>query len=250
MRPMPRFLLPLLVLLLIATPLLARTILYEGPAKEIANRYGLHRDAVLANDGTTDWSDVERLDFTFNGNRQWSWEPKAGRVTLTRKNGEAVEIPLIPESMMMRDGISPTDGMLQAHRQFINDTYWLLFPFQLVWSNPTVTEQDGQDFTLPTGNGGAGRKVVVQFPDEGGYTPGDRYDLYLSADGIIREWAFFRGGEGEGNPVTWEGYVTLGPLLISTLHRNPANPDFSLTFTDLSVQLVGEDEPRRPEPVR
>jgi hypothetical protein len=49
---------------------------------------------------------------------------------------------------------------------------------------------------LPLGKGTA-EKVVVKYPSEGGYTPGDTWDLYIGSDKRVQEFAYHRGGAGQ-----------------------------------------------------
>ncbi|MEM6855538.1 MAG: hypothetical protein AAF593_14120 [Planctomycetota bacterium] len=125
------------------------------------------------------------------------------------------------------------------HSQFINDSYWLLFPFQLVWSDPTVTDAGMQP--LPLG-GGEGQKLICQWPAEGGYTPGDAYDLYLGEDGLIQQWVFRRGGQENGRAHTWEDHQQLGPIIVSLDHHGPPpgneGSGFRLWFTDVKATLT------------
>jgi hypothetical protein len=48
---------------------------------------------------------------------------------------------------------------------------------------------------LPLGNGSAER-VVVKYPSEGGYAPGDTWELYVGADHRIEELIYHGGGPG------------------------------------------------------
>ena len=57
---------------------------------------------------------------------------------------------------------------------FVNDQYWLIFPLLVVWDsggNGANVEDTGMH-KLPLGKGSA-RRVVVKYPSEGGYSPGD-----------------------------------------------------------------------------
>lgn len=215
----------LTVLLLAVLPCLALaqtdTAHDAGLAHTIAERYGF-----------AEWGEVESLEFTFNVKlpdrevaRAWTWDVAEQAVT-RRSPGEPVTIDL------RADPAAWGKAETQVHKQFINDSYWLLFPFQLVWSDPAVT--DAGPAPLPVGSGEA-RKVVTQWPAEGGYTPGDAYDLFLDGDGMIRAWTFRRDGGEKGRSVTFEGYEQVGPLLLSLDHRGDGG--FRLFFTDVELTL-------------
>ncbi len=208
----------------------------QTPALRIANAYGF-----------AGWEQVSRIEFTFNVKvpgreepvvRRWSWSPKAGEVTRHVEGGEVIELLLVPGTSNLRVGFDLNEAAIDAHKAFINDHYWLLFPFQLVWSNPTITEHGERP--LPMGDGVA-QKVTVQYGDAGGYTPGDAYDLYLGPDDRIVQWVYRRGGVSaeEGRPATWEGNTAFGPLTIATEHRGPELPGggFRLWFSDVRVQV-------------
>lgn len=200
----------------------------ERPAphagQRIANAYGFEH-----------WDEIVEIKYTFNVKtperetaRSWTWRPKddvvtleeAGKPTITFKRSELDE--------------NTSEEVITADKRFINDSYWFLFPYQLVWSNPTITDQG--EAPLPIGEG-VGRKLVVQYGDAGGYTPGDAYDLYLGGDGLITHWVFRRGGGEKGNPMTWEANQTLGPIKVCTDHHN-ADKSFRLWFDGLGVTTV------------
>ncbi|MEM6458158.1 MAG: hypothetical protein AAF710_02070 [Planctomycetota bacterium] len=203
------------------------------PERMLAERYGF-----------AGWGEIESIRYTFNVElpgrdapivRGWQWQTKTGDIErVTRRAENDLEVVLFnlerPEVGEVRE----------AHQQFINDSYWLLFPFQLVWSNPKVTEAGIEP--LPIGEG-TGRKLIAQWPAEGGYTPGDAYDLYLGDDGLIREWVFRRGGaEDGGRAATWEDHRRLGPIVVSLEHHGPppgsGESGFRLWFTGVEATLT------------
>ncbi|MEM9752069.1 MAG: hypothetical protein AAF916_01650 [Planctomycetota bacterium] len=195
-----------------------------SPAAELAERYGLAA-----------WGHVERVDFTFRVELPdgrviegpWSWTPKDGTVTAAFGTDDARTFSL--------DAIDETNR--DDHARFINDSYWLLFPFQLVWSNCEVTE-DGEA-AMPV-SGEPSSKLTVTYPDEGGYTPGDVYELFLDPDtGLIAEWNFRKGGGANGRPATWESHVGLNGLMISRVHNGPEGSEFRLTFPHVAVHAHG-----------
>jgi hypothetical protein len=96
---------------------------------------------------------------------------------------------------------------------------------------------------LPLGEGSA-RRVVVKYPSEGGYSPGDTWELYVGSDNRVEELLYRRGGLDKPSVVvaTWEGYKKAGPLLISSDHRGTADGEpMRLFFSNVSVKLMGSD---------
>jgi len=205
-----------------------------SPALQLANRYGFAQ-----------WDRIAELRFTFdvtlpNGKRvvrHWTWDTQTHGVTRTLPDGSEVSFTAYaPE----------TDEQKQADQQFINDTYWLLFPFQLVWSRPAISTPRGGPYELPIGDGDASTKLICRYGNDEGYTPGDTYALYLDGSGMITQWEFIRGDNA--NAMTWERDRRLGPITVSTLHRN-ADASFEMNLLDGLGATLTDGTVVEPEPV-
>jgi len=224
----------IVTLLSLGLLLLVNNVQADVTAQDIAEAYGIKN-----------WGDIVELRFTFNvktpdreAHRHWTWRPHDDRITL-KTDGEE---PISYSRSSLTD--NTPQAIISADKRFINDSYWFLFPFQVVWSNPTVT--DAGIAELPIGEGRA-RKVIVQYPDEGGYTPGDAYDLYLNDQHHIVQWVFRRGGGENGRAMTWENVVDLGPIRVCTDHYN-ADRTFRLWFSGVSVVTKDGDAFSLPDP--
>ena len=75
---------------------------------------------------------------------------------------------------------------------FINDNYWTLFPFHAYWDKSASAIDQGK-FNLPVGPGMA-ELIPVKYPADGGYTPGDTWDLYVGKDNRVVYFVYHRGG--------------------------------------------------------
>jgi len=197
--------------------------------------------------GLDSFGQIEAIRYTWNVqfpgvnlSRTWTWEPKTGQVTYEGKDkdGKPVKVTylryqLSSQPANVKDDIDPG---------FVNDNYWLIFPFHVYWdTGATVTDEGMQK--LPLGKASAD-KVVVKYPSDVGYTPGDTWTLFVGTDGRVEEFRYDRGGPKKPSVViaTWAGYKKAGPLLISTDHRGTADgKPFHLWFTDVSVKLTGSD---------
>jgi hypothetical protein len=125
---------------------------------------------------------------------------------------------------------------------FLNDQYNLLFPLHVYWDTSADVQDMGMQ-KLPLEKGLA-KRVVVKYPSEGGYTPGDTWELYVGSDNRVEEFVYHRGGPKKPSLVTatWTGYKKAGPLLISTDRRGTADgKPLRVHFSDVSVKLVGSD---------
>jgi hypothetical protein len=209
---------------------------HSSVVEQIAKTYGLDS-----------FGQIDAIRYTFNAqfpgvniSRSWVWQPKTGQVSYEGKDkdGKAVKATYVrsqinSEPANVKDEIEPA---------FVNDNYWLLFPFHAYWdSSATVTDQGMQK--LPLGNGSA-ELVSVKYPSDVGYTPGDTWDLYVGSDNRVEEFIYHRGGPKKPSVViaTWAGYKKAGPLLISTDHRGTADgAPLHLFFSDVAVKLTGSD---------
>ncbi|HJY88098.1 MAG TPA: hypothetical protein VKE24_14790 [Candidatus Acidoferrales bacterium] len=194
--------------------------------------------------GIQSWAQVEQLRFTFRvqrgkeqRSRSWMWEPKTDRVSFqgADKQGKPVKLTYLRSEL----NAQPTQELKEIDASFINDQYWLLFPFHLVWDRAAKVEDTGMH-ELPRGPGN-GRRVVVTYPPNGGYTPGDVYELFVGEDGRIIQWAYHQGGAPKPTlAASWEENRHLGPLVVSLNHPS-AKGDVRVWFTEVAVKLAGSE---------
>jgi hypothetical protein len=205
-------------------------------AKQIAQTYGLDS-----------FGQIEALRYTWNLeapgfklSRSWVWQPKSDQVSYEGKDksGNPVKVTY-PRSQV---DTQPANVREEIDPAFVNDQYTLLFPMHVYWDSWADVRDMGMQ-KLPLGEGSA-RQVVVKYPSEGGYTPGDTWELYIGSDKRVQQFAYHRGGTGKPKLViaTWEGYKKAGPLLISTNRPGPADGNPARVFySDVAVKLVGSD---------
>ena len=206
-------------------------------AERVAKAYGLDS-----------YGQIEAIRYTWNAqlfgknlSHPWVWEPKTNKVTYegSDQNGKPVKV-----TYLRTDLSAQTDAVKnQIDPSFINDNYWLLFPFHAYWdTSATVTDQGMRK--LPVGSGSADL-VAVKYPTEaGGYTPGDTWELYVAKDQRVEQMVYRRGGPTKPSlvVVTWTGYKKAGPLLVSTEHRGTADGQpLHIFLSDVAVKLAGSD---------
>ncbi|WP_194776052.1 hypothetical protein [Pararhodonellum marinum] len=126
----------------------------------------------------------------------------------------------------------PSDQKPPADRGFINDKYWLMYPFQLAWDKGYSHEVE-EGVSAPI-SGNASTKLTIVYNEEDGYTPGDAYDLYLDENHKIKEWVFRRGNGPEGRAITWEEEKEFNGITLATSHRNEAGQRI-IWFSNIEV---------------
>ena len=189
---------------------------------QVARTYGLDQ-----------FGQVEAIRYTWNAqfpgvslSHPWIWEPKKDQVTYLRS-----QLNSQPDNV--KNEIDPS---------FVNDNYWLLFPLHAYWDKSATATDQGMK-PLPQGSGSA-QLVSVKYPSDGGYTPGDTWDLYVGKEGRVEQFVYHRGGPKKPSTViaTWEGYKKAGPLLISTDHNGTADGNTVRIFiTDVAVKVTGSE---------
>ena len=207
--------------------------------QHIAESYGLQH-----------FSEVEKIQYTFNIklgekliSRFWIWEPRLDRVTFKGMDfQEAVTYN--------RDEIAGTESnkLKKIDAWFINDNYWLFFPYRVAWDTNAKVKDIGRK-PLPMGDGKA-RCVVVTYPATGGYTPGDVYDLFLDDQYRLMQWVYRLGGSEKPTRIsTWEDHRNVGPLAMSLNHQGlvmstnqqGGDQNFRVWFTTVGVMMAGTD---------
>jgi hypothetical protein len=205
-------------------------------AEQIAKAYGLDS-----------FEQVEAFRYTWNAefpgghklSNKWEWSPKTNTVSYEGKDkaGNPVKVTyqrsqLDSQSDVVKKEVDPA---------FANDQYWVLLPFHLLWDGAAATDEGQQK--LPIGDGTA-QRVMMKYPSEGGYQPGDTWDLYIGPDKRIVEITYHRGAANPPHLVsaTYADYKKAGPLLISMDHPGVVDgKSFRISLTDVSVKLTGSD---------
>jgi hypothetical protein len=215
--------------------------------EESAKTSGSVSEQIAKTYGLDSFGQIEAIRYTWNAqfpgvnvSHSWVWEPKTNEVSYEGKDKDNKPVKV----SYLRSEISsqPDAVKSQVDPAFVNDNYWLLFPLHAYWdSSATVIDQGMHQ--LPLGNGSA-KLVQVKYPAEGGYTPGDTWELYVDKDNRVEQFVYRRGGPRKPSVViaTWEGYKKAGPLLISTDHHGTAdgNP-VRIFISDVSVKLTGSE---------
>ena len=194
--------------------------------------------------GIDSFGQVEGIRFTFNVERGdvkvargWEWNPKTDTVTYEGKDKDGKPVKVTYQRSQATGAAEDLDA------NFLNDPYWLLLPFHAIWdTSATVTDEGMQK--LPLGDASA-EKLVMKYPSDGGYSPGDTWDLYVGADGRLQEFVYHRGGSKKPSTVIapWTDFKKAGPLLFSLDHQGKADDNpVHIFFSNVAVKMAGSDK--------
>jgi outer membrane lipoprotein-sorting protein len=187
-------------------------------------------DKVANAHGFNHFRNVKEIAFTFNvdrpdshSERSWVWNTITNDVTSINK-GDTISYN--------RKSMDSTATKINGG--FINDKYWLMAPFNLVWDKNNITYDHKSDVPAPISKNPM-QKLTIVYGNEGGYTPGDAYDFYFGNDYMIKEWVFRKSNQAEPSLVTtWENYADINGLKIAEMHQNE-DGSFKLYFTNIKV---------------
>ena len=180
--------------------------------------------------GFNNWSKVKELAFTFNVDaesnhfdRSFIWNPKTNQVTaITRKD-------TISYSRKKVDSLS-----LRADQGFINDKFWLLPAFQMVWDSGTTFSKSTKEIA-PISKDSL-NKITLTYSKDGGYTPGDAYDFFYDNNYLIKEWIFRQANSEKPSMITaFSDYKTVKGISFPTKSTKDGE-NWSLYFTDVKIK--------------
>ena len=188
-------------------------------------------DSIADTYGYQSWEDVEQISFTFNVDRptrksarSWQWDVKNSLVSST-----------IDSATVQYNKLQVDSTMMGIDARFINDSYWLLFPFKLVWDRDSFSYEVG-GIDKASINAAGNRKVSIKYEDMGGYTPGDVYDFYIDANYHITEWAWRKSNDSVPRlRTTWTPPENFNGIWLSTHHQG--EDDLSIYFSGVEVIL-------------
>lgn len=190
-------------------------------AQKVADAYGINK-----------FKKAKAIAFTFNVKRDtfpatyrsWNWNIEQNTVTMTTAK----------ETVTYRRDTIKSAAMKSVDGRFINDQYWLIFPFHTVMDKGcTLTQKD--NVTSPIGKVNT-TMLTVQYNNVDGYTPGDAYDLYIDKNYMVAEWVYRSKGVAKASLNTkWENTVKNEGIKTATNFPSE-DGKFKIFFTGVSVK--------------
>lgn len=185
-------------------------------------------ESVAQKHGFDAWNNISNVEFTWTfvpakKSRSYVWDRKKRQVDVTM-DGKTYSIPT--------SGKGLSGAELDAHKAFINDSYWLAFEFKAITDD--VEREEMKDADSPFG--GTSPAYRITYPDKGGYTPGDAYVVHVGADGRAVGWSYYPGGAKIPKMSTLRGGLKTSKGV--TLPTRFEKPDGTLLIeiTDLKLQ--------------
>ena len=185
--------------------------------------------------GDEAWSATGFVRWDFFGGRTHYWDKQRGdvRIEIPERLDDAGE-QVRPELLVLMnintregrvwatgqevaDADQRADYLEQGHQIWINDSYWMFMPYKLL--DPGVTLRYSGERALEDGR--ACDVLDLTFGDDVGYTPNNRYEVFVARDtGLVEQWSFFADSADEEPRFTlpWSGWKQFGGIRLATDH--------------------------------
>lgn len=207
--------------------------------------------------GLDAWNKTRAVRFTFAGFRTHYWDKVTGDHRLDGRNRDG-DTFVILHNLNTREGVAFKNGeetsgeekaqLLElAYGAWINDTYWLIFPFKLRDPGVNLTYDGSEEIEGQTYD-----KLKLTF-ESVGLTPGDTYWAYIHRDNHRMErWDYVLESYEEGQGPTgwtWSDWQEYGGVLLAS-GRKMVGGDRELPLDDIAVfDSLPESVFTSPEPV-
>jgi len=188
--------------------------------------------------GSESWAKVSKLGFSWTVagrslTRSYAWDVVAGTVTHFPAPDERCELPV---GGWAKPGDAPDADHLNAHKGWVNDSFWAMAGLHLAWDAGLTFTDLGEQEVPQLPKLGKRRALSARYGETGGYTPGDLYVFYLDEQDLPVAWAFHKGGAEQPNLVaTWEGFVTKAGLTLPSKFVLPSGKTL-IEIKDLIVE--------------
>lgn len=200
--------------------------------------------------GFDQFNQVEAIMFTYNLSndstsiaRHWIWNVKDNEI---HYEGNDADGNMIDYSYVQGEkGEARPELEAQINSWFINDQYWLLYPYHLVWDKSAqITPVGTANLPIPPGKA---NELVVFYPEESSPMSGDTIKLFYDSSYQILQWVFYQAGpESSRLATTWDANSAVGPLMLS-FERYNADSTFHVLYTGVAVKLQDVDGWIQPE---
>ncbi|MFK5981835.1 MAG: hypothetical protein QM499_02890 [Flavobacteriaceae bacterium] len=188
-------------------------------------------DNVSSSYGLKNFETINTIEFTFNVkkvgieiSRHWIWKPKSNEVIFVTDG----------ENIVFKHHNAKGDLQVSLDKKFVNDCYWLLFPYYLSWDKESYTYEVFKDKLSPI-NKIKSTKLVIEYISDDGFSPNDIYELFLNENHQIIEWIYRKGGAIIPTKITtWEQTKSFNKMKFSTIH-NGQDENFKVWFDDIKI---------------
>ncbi len=184
----------------------------DSRAVEIAD------DVMSSMGGRSAWDQTRYLSWSFfaddqiwdkwTGRFRWQRDSTVVLMNLESRHGDAWQNGLHVTDTRGRDSL-----LLQAYRNWINSSYWLLMPYKLKDSGVTLRYEGAGIME----DGRAAEVLSLTFKDVG-MTPDNRYEVFIDTETmLVGQWSYYASSDDPEPKMTypWLNWQRHGAILLS-----------------------------------
>ncbi len=180
-------------------------------------------DSVIeAHGGWDTWTNTRYIGWNFLGVRNLMWDKYTGlvRIDFPKENSTYI-INIVQDTgrvklgnSLIKDQDSLNNYISRGKQMWVNDAYWLVFPFKLKDKGVTL-KYIGADTT----NIGEKAEVIELTFKDVGFTPYNKYYAYINPDTyLIAQWDYFKNAADSIPAISgiWSDYDEYNGLMLSS----------------------------------
>ncbi|MEO5906219.1 MAG: hypothetical protein ABIQ11_05805 [Saprospiraceae bacterium] len=180
----------------------------------------LAKKVIEASGGKKNWDNIPYISFDYFGRRYWFWDKFNNRYRVESEHrnliaagtldGKETYMNFNDEEVTHPDSLSKFNEL--AYRMWINDTYWLIFPFKLL--DPGVKLKYLGNCSTDSINATC---IELTF-EKVGITPGNRYVAYIDKESYdVVKWDYYENADDPKPTMSnkWDEYSQYGPVRLS-----------------------------------
>lgn len=219
-------------------------------------------EAVLERMGGRDaWNATRHLRWHFFGNRVHYWDKWTNDVRIfsparaddpdtERDEAQPATLWLMNidslEGRVWRDGQEVTDPaaldelLTRGHQIWVNDSYWMFMPYKLLDPGVSLTHAGPGQMA----DGRAAQVLELTFDEGVGYTPDNKYLVYVADDsGLVEQWDYFQDASDPEPGITtpWTGWERFGEILLATSRGRDADWNIAV-FEELPAAVYSDPD--------
>ncbi len=190
-------------------------------AESDAAAIALAQSTVRRMGGWEAWDAVRIVRWDFFGGRRLYWNKPTGEVRIETEDATILldldgDFGRATRDGAELEGAALAEAVEQGRQIWVNDAYWMFMPYKML--DPGVTLKSGGERELEDGR--VADVVVLTF--EGvGYTPENRYDVWIARDsGLVERWDYFTKSTDAEPRISspWNAWKRFGGILLATDH--------------------------------
>ena len=198
--------------------------------------------------GQASWNATRYVRWDFFGGRRHWWDRFNGDIRIEAEqrivlmNIHTLKGRVWQDGQELAPGEELDEALVAGHQWWVNDSYWMFMPYKLL--DPGVNLQYAGQREMEDGR--PADVLEMTFGEGIGYTPQNRYEIFVAQDtGLVEAWSFYADASDAEPRFTmpWAGWERFGKILLA--NSRGRDKDWNISVPEELPESVF----RSPEPV-